>query len=119
MTERERRKAEKKLAKAARRAQRERHGDGGAGQKQCHGCGRVVDLLIRCTADESQQWKMMCGKCWQTASGGVPDGDAAHPHYRYGGLWKNRRSNKETLPTTPPPPPMPLFQHGNITTKTQ
>jgi hypothetical protein len=23
-------------------------------------------------------------------SGGVADGDSQHPHYRYGGLWKNR-----------------------------
>jgi len=39
---------------------------------------------------------MMCGKCWKGASGGVPDGDAAHPHYRYGGLWKNRRAPPAT-----------------------
>lgn len=30
-----------------------------------------------------------CGRCWREVSGGVPDGDAAHPHYRYGGLWRN------------------------------
>ena len=26
-------------------------------------------------------------------SGGVPDGGAAHPDYRYGGLWKNHHAN--------------------------
>ena len=34
---------------------------------------------------------MVCGKCWRDVSGGVVDGDDAHPFYRYGGLWKNRR----------------------------
>ena len=28
---------------------------------------------------------MVCGKCWHVVSGGVVDGDAQHPHYRYGG----------------------------------
>lgn len=32
---------------------------------------------------------MVCGKCWHTVSGGIVDGDAQHPYYRYGGLWKN------------------------------
>lgn len=35
---------------------------------------------------------MVCGKCWNDVSGGVVDGDNAHPYYRYGGLWKNRRA---------------------------
>lgn len=85
------RKAAKKLKKQQRRAQREGRGDQTAGQKQCHMCGKSVDLLIRCTYDESLEWHMVCGKCWKVASGGVVDGDAAHPFYRYGGLWKNRR----------------------------
>merc|ERR1719291_1446720 len=85
----------KKEAKAKRRAVRE--GDAGAEkQKPCGICDRRVDLLIRCTVDESQEWRMVCGKCWKVASGGVPDGDEAHPHYRYGGLWKNRSANVET-----------------------
>lgn len=62
----------------------------------------MVDLLIRCTMDESQAWKMICGKCWKEASGGVADGDGANPHYRYGGLWKNRRTNRD-ISTKPPP----------------
>ena len=61
------------------------------GQKQCDTCEKNVDLLVRCTIDESRVWKMVCGKCWKTVSGGVTDGDVDHPYYRYGGLWKNRR----------------------------
>ena len=61
----------------------------------------MCDLLIRCTVDESGKWNMMCGKCWRGASGGVADGDADHPHYKYGGLWKNRRAGKN-ISTTPP-----------------
>ena len=89
-----RRKAEKKQMKARRRAQREGRGDPSAGQKQCTICSKSVNLLIRCTYDETEQWGMVCGKCWNDVSGGVVDGDAAHPHYRYGGLWKNRRAQK-------------------------
>ena len=85
------RKAEKKRKKQERRAQREGRGDKSAGQKQCDMCSKSVDLLIRCTYDESLDWKMICGKCWNVASGGVVDGDKDHPYYRYGGLWKNRR----------------------------
>ena len=87
------RKAAKKAKKAERRAQREGKGDKSAGQKQCDMCGKSVYLLIRCMYEEGQvDWKMVCGKCWNTASGGVVDGDSSHPHYRYGGLWKNRRA---------------------------
>ena len=89
-----RRKAEKKQMKARRRAQREGRGDPSAGQKQCTICSKSVNLLIRCTYDETEQWGMVCGKCWNDVSGGVVDGDAAHPYYRYGGLWKNRRAQK-------------------------
>ena len=86
------RKAEKKLKKAERRAQREGRGDPTAGQKQCTLCNKSVNLLIRCTYDRSGEWGMVCGKCWNDVSGGVVDGDGAHPYYRYGGLWKNRRA---------------------------
>ncbi len=85
------RKAEKKRKKAERRANREGRGDKSVGQKNCDVCGKSVDLLIRCTIDESQQWKMVCGSCWNGVSGGVVDGDANHPYYKYGGLWKNRK----------------------------
>ena len=86
------RKAAKKRKKAERRAQREGRGDPSAGQKQCDMCGKSVNLLIRCMYEEGQtDWKMVCGSCWNVCSGGVVDGDKDHPHYRYGGLWKNRR----------------------------
>ena len=49
-------------------------------------------MLVRCQTDESAAWRMVCGKCWKVASGGQVDGDARHPHYRYGGLWKNRKA---------------------------
>ena len=58
-------------------------------------CDTRVDLLVRCQVDSTKRWKMACGGCWKTASGGVPDGDADHPHYRYGGLWKNRRAGSD------------------------
>jgi len=61
-----------------------------AKQKPCDVCSKRVDLLVRCMNDDSGKWRMLCGRCWKCASGGVPDGDAEHPHYRYGGLWKNR-----------------------------
>jgi hypothetical protein len=84
------RKAAKKRTKAARRAVREGRADPGHGQKDCDVCSKSVDLLIRCTIDSTGAWNMVCGKCWKDVSGGVVDGDASHPHYRYGGLWKNR-----------------------------
>eukprot|EP00978_Attheya_sp_CCMP212_P016959 scaffold44868_cov59-Attheya_sp.AAC.2 len=79
------RKAAKKKKKQERRAQREGRGDPTCGQKQCDMCTKSVDLLIRCTYDETQEWNMVCGKCWHKASGGVVDD---------GGLWKNRRAQK-------------------------
>jgi hypothetical protein len=86
------RKAAKKAMKAKKRAHLEGRGDPTAGQKQCHMCSQSIDLLIRCMYEEGQtDWSMVCGKCWKVASGGVVDGDEHHPHYRYGGLWKNRR----------------------------
>lgn len=85
------RKAEKKRKKQEKRAQREGRGDPSAGQKECDICAKQVNLLVRCTYDETLDWKMVCGKCWKSASGGVVDGDASHPYYKYGGLWKNRR----------------------------
>ena len=62
------------------------------GPKPCDVCARDVDLLVRCQADASnQQWRMVCGRCWNTdaVAGGVVDGSGANPHYHYGGLWKN------------------------------
>jgi hypothetical protein len=89
--------AHKHAVKAERRAQRNGVADAVASkQKLCHECARGADLLVRCTVDASQKWHMLCGRCWTKASGGVPDGDANHPHYRYGGLWKNRAATTQT-----------------------
>jgi hypothetical protein len=85
LTEKELRKQRKKELKAHKRARR-------AGEilnlKPCDLCKRDRDLLVRCQIDETEAWRMVCGRCWREVSGGVVDGDAAHPHYRYGGLWK-------------------------------
>ena len=80
--------------KAARRAKREGTADPAEFSKPCGACAAPSDLLIRCQTDSTGKWSMLCGKCWKTASGGVTDGDADHPHYRYGGLWKNRYAAK-------------------------
>lgn len=88
------RKAAKKSQKAATRAKREGNAPEATGQKPCGVCERGRDLLIRCQTDESKVWRMVCGKCWRDVSGGMVDGDGKHPHYRYGGLWKNRTVKK-------------------------
>lgn len=87
LTEKELKKQRKKEAKEAKRAKREGNN---LSLKPCDLCHRDRDLLIRCQIDTSLNWLMVCGKCWKVVSGGVADGDAAHPHYRYGGLWKAR-----------------------------
>lgn len=77
----------KKTVKEAKRARREGEKKN---LKKCDLCEGEKDLLIRCQIDESLDWKMVCGKCWKVVSGGVVDGDAQHPWYKYGGLWKAR-----------------------------
>jgi len=84
-------KASVKAQKADRRARLAFEGDPTSGSKACDECSKLVNELIRCQTDVSKKWRMVCGKCWKKVSGGVVDGDANHPHYRYGGLWKNRR----------------------------
>eukprot|EP00471_Norrisiella_sphaerica_P006436 CAMPEP_0184488530 /NCGR_PEP_ID=MMETSP0113_2-20130426/12349_1 /TAXON_ID=91329 /ORGANISM="Norrisiella sphaerica, Strain BC52" /LENGTH=128 /DNA_ID=CAMNT_0026871377 /DNA_START=125 /DNA_END=511 /DNA_ORIENTATION=+ len=85
--EKRRRKEEAKLMKMQRKAKRE----GKLSKtKKCTLCTRNVKLLIRCQIDTSRKWNMVCGKCWNKVSGGVVDGDAAHPNYRYGGIWKSK-----------------------------
>lgn len=83
------RKARKKELKAMRRRIREGKADSYVGQKQCTRCQKSSDLLVRCRIDSTRTWHMVCGKCWNIVSGGVADGDKAHPNYQYGGLWKN------------------------------
>ena len=67
---------------------------GGTGRKQCGQCAKPeCELLVRCKSTNWFGWKLVCGRCWASASGGVPDGDTAHPDYRYGGLWRYRKLN--------------------------
>ena len=57
-----------------------------------------LELFDHPTHTHSQrQWKMVCGKCWNSkaVAGGVVDGDGSNPHYRYGGLWKNLKAKKK------------------------
>ncbi|KAB2576322.1 hypothetical protein BFW01_g9121 [Lasiodiplodia theobromae] len=59
--------------------------------KPCSHCGALRDVLVRCQIDESRAWVFICpGRCWRELSGGEIDGDDEHPHYRYGGMWKNK-----------------------------
>mmetsp|Transcript_165345 Transcript_165345/g.525437 ORF Transcript_165345/g.525437 Transcript_165345/m.525437 type:complete len:372 (+) Transcript_165345:76-1191(+) len=89
-----------KAEKEERRARRSGSPEAiAAKRKPCDICERPVDLLVRCTCDASGKWRMLCGRCWTVASGGVPDGDADHPHYRYGGLWKNRAAKNLSTPS--------------------
>jgi len=74
----------KRATKAAQKAKRE----GGRDGKDCNVCCTEAAVLIRCRIDASMDWKMVCKQCWGSVSGGVPDGDSQHPHYQYGGLWK-------------------------------
>ena len=63
----------------------------GARRKVCEGCARAeCEVLIRCGCKQWSGWRLVCGKCWTAASGGVPDGDLDHRDYRYGGLWRYR-----------------------------
>ena len=105
----EQRKAQKRNAKVEQRAKRA--GDvppatagSSLGSNPCSECGCSVDLLVRCQhAGSDEKWAMLCGKCWKKASGGVADGDAEHPQYRYGGLWKNRKPNSKAQVSGRPP----------------
>jgi len=100
LTAKEQKRLRKQEAKAAKRSSRRGASPEAvdAKRKPCDICERRVDLLVRSQCDSSRKWKMLCGRCWKDASGGVPDGDADHPYYRYGGLWKNRAA-KVTTPS--------------------
>lgn len=80
------------IARPASKAQKSsKKLDPSYGQKPCDRCGRLSDVLVRCTVDETRKWKLICpGHCWPKASGGIIDGDESRfPHYKYGGMWKN------------------------------
>ena len=62
-------------------------------RKPCSLCSTPNDILVRCQIDPSGSWNFVCpGQCWKRVSGGVIDGDDAHPHYKYGGMWKNKHA---------------------------
>ncbi|CAK4030840.1 hypothetical protein AB675_8021 [Lecanosticta acicola] len=62
--------------------------------KPCTMCGTPRPVLVRCQIDESKTWNFICpGDCWKKVSGGVEDArgfEDEFPHYRYGGMWKNK-----------------------------
>lgn len=64
-----------------------------AHSKPCSICHTPSDVLVRCRIDETPTWHFVCPKkCWKEYSGGVVDGDADHPFYKYGGMWKNKHA---------------------------
>merc|ERR1711865_1225384 len=93
---RKQRKDSVKAQKQERRLKREGTTSPEVGRKPCDVCSKEVDMLIRCTMDATQQYRMVCGKCWPSVSGGVTDGNPhTHPHYNYGGVWKNRNATQK------------------------
>ena len=61
-------------------------------RKECDLCHNPKDVLVRCRIDETQKWYFVCtSKCWKEVSGGEIDGPAK-PHYKYGGMWKNKHA---------------------------
>merc|ERR1712166_1577165 len=86
---RKERKKRKKLLQKNKRAKREGRQDPSIGRKDCQTCAKASDVLVRCRIDATKNWFLICGKCWNKYSGGVPDGDLKHPHYCYGGVWEN------------------------------
>jgi hypothetical protein len=70
----------------------EENNNSSKGNKRCDKCGESRSMLVRCQIDETKAWKMICVKgCWKSVSGGATDGTPEFPHYKYGGVWKNRR----------------------------
>ena len=62
-------------------------------RKPCDLCHTPNDVLVRCQIEETCSWYFVCTKkCWRDVSGGIVDGDSNHPHYRYGGMWKNKHA---------------------------
>ena len=62
-------------------------------RKACDLCYTPNDVLVRCQIEKTGAWHFVCTKkCWKDVSGGVVDGDSDHPHYKYGGMWKNKHA---------------------------
>lgn len=95
------RKAARALRKQAAKDQKRNRTSpaGSSGRKPCGKCAKPeCEMLIRCASKEWSGWKLVCAKCWTGVSGGMPDGDAAHPDYRYGGLWRYRKLGSASNP---------------------
>lgn len=73
--------------------------------KSCTICGTPRPVLVRCQIDETQTWHFTCpGACWRSVSGGEEDArgyEKEFPHYRYGGMWKDRSANGPTSAKKP------------------
>ena len=90
--QREREKGEEGTRGSAENEEEENNKNSSKGDKRCDKCGESRSMLVRCQIDETKAWKMICVKgCWKSVSGGVTDGTPEFPHYKYGGVWKNRR----------------------------
>ena len=90
--QREREKGEEGTRGSAEDENEEENNNSSKGNKRCDKCGESRSMLVRCQIDETKAWKMICVKgCWKSVSGGVTDGTPEFPHYKYGGVWKNRR----------------------------
>lgn len=64
------------------------------GKKPCTLCSTPRNVLVRCQIDDSKKWVFVCtGTCWTSVSGGKQDGTRDFPHYKYGGMWKNKRAD--------------------------
>ncbi|OSS45368.1 hypothetical protein B5807_10368 [Epicoccum nigrum] len=65
--------------------------------KECSLCHTPRQMLVRCQTDATGAWNFVCpGKCWHSVSGGVEDAkglEGEFPHYRYGGMWKDRAAD--------------------------
>lgn len=65
--------------------------------KPCTLCSTPRDVLVRCQIDDTGKWHFVCpGACWRSVSGGEEDArgfEKEYPHYRYGGMWKNRHAD--------------------------
>lgn len=110
------RKAARALRKKAAKQQKRNRvtADGSTGRKSCGHCAKPeCELLVRCESKSWSGWKLVCGKCWAAVSGGVPDGDDAHPDYRYGGLWRYRKLDNKSSTKRPSEGKQKSIIHGS------
>lgn len=74
--------------------------------KPCTVCGKLRSVLVRCQIDDSGAWHFLCpGSCWKKYSGGEEDARGSEdqfPHYRYGGMWKNKHDDSSKMSAKKP-----------------